>query len=183
MKSRESYKLTASLLVALALGGCSFTAPSASPGYADLDSLGSSHVDGTMSLSFGSSLLQFAAMNVDDDPQAKALLENLEGVRVKTYDVVGDEMAVAARIQEIGKQLQEQGWQPVITVKEEGEHTLVMMKGSDEQIAGMVVITCDATEAVIVNVMGNLRPEMFTRVMQAVDADVPPVHVAQRTDS
>lgn len=168
----------AALLLPVFVAGCGITAASSNHGYADLDSLGFRDVDNTMSLSIGPSLLHFAAMNIDDDPEAKALVENLDGVRVKTYDIVGDEMRVAQRIDSISEKLQRQGWVPIVTVQEEGERTVMLVKPRAERIAGLTVITCDAREAVIVNVMGELRPEMFAEAMQALQVDVPEVQLA-----
>jgi hypothetical protein len=165
-------------LFAVVIAGCGITAPSSNDGFADLDSLGFRDVDRTMSLSIGPTLLNFAARNIEDDPEAKVFMENLDGVRVKAYDIVGDEMRVAQRIDDMSKKLQRQGWEPIITVHEEGQRTVMLVKPQGERIVGLTVITCDAHEAVIVNVMGELRPEMFAETMAALDVDVPEVQVA-----
>ena len=48
-------------------------------------------------------------------------------------------------------------------------------KDSDgERIAGLTVLVADRDEAVVVNVMGDLRPEMFSDTMVALDVDVTP---------
>lgn len=165
-------------LLLTALTGCGITAPSSNEGFADLDSLGFNDVDQTMSLSIGPSVLRFAASNIDDDPEAKAMMRGLEGVRVKTYDITGDEERVAHRIDNMTQKLKSQGWEPVISVREPGERTVMLMKVKGEAILGLTVVNCDAHEAVIVNVMGELRPEMFAETMVALEVDVPRVEVA-----
>ena len=74
----------------LCLVACGITAPVRNAGYADFDSLGSRGMDQTMTLSLGPSLLKIAAMGLDDNPEVRRLVRNLDGVRVRTYDVVGD---------------------------------------------------------------------------------------------
>jgi hypothetical protein len=62
-------------------------------------------------------------------------------------------------------------------VQEPGERTHVLVKMNGSVIAGLTVISLDEREAVIVNVMGNLSPEMFSGTMAALAVDVPEVRV------
>jgi len=165
--------LISCLVVCVSLTGCGITASSASDGYADLDSLGSVDVEQTMSLSLGPTLLKFASMNVDHDPDTKIVLEGLDGVRVKTYDVVGNAARVGERIDRMSSKLQEQGWMPIVWVREHNERTVMLVKTVDERILGITVLNTDLREAVVINVMGELRPEMFAETMAALDVDAP----------
>lgn len=161
----------AGLLVALA--GCGVTAPRGNEGYADLQSPGIFDTDITLSLSLGPSLLRFAASLVEDDPAARALLQDLDGVRVRIYEIEGDADRVSARLQAMHATLRQQHWESVVAVREAGECTYVMLKpGADGDIAGLTVLDSDGTEVVIVNVMGTLRPESFSTAMGAIDVDV-----------
>jgi len=81
--------------------GCGLTAPKSSDGYADLDSLDMFDVDHTITLSLGPTILNFAASHVDDDPETKALLRGLDGVRVKIYEIKGNSDRVAARMKKM----------------------------------------------------------------------------------
>ena len=168
-----------SMTVALLVGSCGITAPRSSEGFADLDSLGFADTDSTMSLSLGPTVLRMAAGSVDDDPATRELLLNLDGVRVKTWDVVGGQQRVAQRIDEMSLKLQRQGWEAVISVQEQNERTHILVKMNGPDIAGLIVINMDAQEAVIVNVMGNLSPQMFTKTMVALEVDVPRVDVPE----
>ncbi|MEP5766677.1 MAG: DUF4252 domain-containing protein [Halieaceae bacterium] len=166
-------------VLATTMMGCGITASSHDEGFADLDSLGFRDVDRTMSLSLGPTLLSIAASSTGDDPQTQALLQNLNGVRVKTYDITGSHERVEHRIDTMSRKLQDDGWQPVVMVQGEGERTVMLVKVRGELMLGITVITCDAEEAVIVNVMGELQPDMFSEAMVALDVDVPDVQVAQ----
>lgn len=166
------------LVTTLLLTGCGITAPHTNRGYADLDSLGFSDTDTTMSLSLGPTVLHRAAYFVEDDPEIKELLLNLDGVRVRTYRIVDGQERVAERIDKMGKKLEEQGWEPVITVQEEGDRTRMLVRMYADKIAGVTVFTLDSSEAVIVNVMGDLSPELFADTMIALQVDVAEVQVA-----
>jgi hypothetical protein len=165
------------LLISL-LVGCGVTAPHTNEGYADLDSLGFADTDTTMSLSLGPSVLHFAAGFVEGDPATRELLLKLDGVRVKTYRIVAGQERVAARIDKMSSRLESQGWEPVVTVQEDGERTRMLVKMQAQNIAGLTVITLDSQEAVIVNVMGSLSPDLFADAMVALQVDVPVVQVA-----
>lgn len=163
---------------ALALAGCGITAPRSNDGYADLDSLGMFDVDNTMTLSIGPTLLRFAARHTEDDPETQALLRGLDGVRVRTYEIDGDADRVAGRVNAMGEKLMDQGWAPVAVVREEGETVHMLIKpitdAKGDRIAGLTVLVAERDEAVVVNIMGNLKPEMFSDTMIALDVDVTP---------
>lgn len=71
----------------------------------------------------------------------------------------------------MGKRLQSEGWEPVATIQEEGETVHMLLKQDEERIAGLIVLVADDSEAVIVNLMGDLQPEMFSDTMVALDLD------------
>jgi len=164
-----------SLTLLLMFTGCGITASSRSEGYAELNGLSSADVDATTTLSFGPTLLSLAASFVEDDPHTRALLRDLEGVRVKIYQINGDPAVVASDLNAMSGELGTQGWEPVALVREKGKTTHVLVKVADTRIAGIAVMTSDGAEVVLVNVMGELRPEMFNETMAALDAPVPAV--------
>lgn len=156
----------------LSVVGCGITAPRSNEGYADLDSLGMMDTDRVISLSIGPALLRFAANHVDDDPEVQELLRSLDGVRVRVYEVDGDAARVAGRMDRMSTKLQDDGWVPVMLVRQEEEQVHVLMRTVDGQIKGMTVLVLDgADEAVIVNLMGEIEPEKFSDVMVALDVN------------
>ena len=95
---RNAARLLAAALLLLFLTACGLTAPRASEGYADLESLGMRDTDQVMSLSIGPSVLRFAASHVDDDPEVRELLRSLDGIRIRIYEIDGDAGGVALKI-------------------------------------------------------------------------------------
>lgn len=165
------------LSLALVLCGCGITAPRHSPGYADLDGLSWRDVDATMSLSFGPSVLRFASAMIDDDPMARELLRNLDGIRIRVYEVDGDPLDIAEDLDRMSQQLRDQGWEAVILIRDQVETTHVLLKVEQQRVAGLTVLTSDSLEVVLVNVMGELRPDLFEDAMVAIDAPVPDIGV------
>jgi len=172
-------RLTNILILAgltLVLSACGLTAPRSSEGYADLESLGMRDTDSVMTLSIGPSILRFAASHVDDEPEVRELLKSLDGVRIRIYEINGDPARVATRINSMSGHLQEDGWEPVMLIREDNEATHMLIRVVDQQICGMTVLVSDGeTEAVVINLMGEIKPQQFGDVMVALDVDSPGV--------
>ncbi|MGK2925619.1 MAG: DUF4252 domain-containing protein [Lysobacterales bacterium] len=164
--------LLLAVVLAGALAGCGVTAPRGSDGYADLDSLGVADTDRVLTLSIGPALLRFAAAHVEDDPETRELLRSLDGVRIRVYEINGDAARVAQRMGGISLKLQTQGWERVLLARSEGEEAHMLMKVVDQRICGMTVLVSDGeSEAVVVNLMGDIQPRQFSNVMTALDVD------------
>jgi hypothetical protein len=177
-------RLLGMLCLCVLLAACGLTAPRSNDGFADLDSLGIRDVDQVMTLSIGPALLHFAASHIDDDPEVRALLKGLDGVRIRIYEIDGDAARVAARIGSMSKQLQDDGWESVLSVRDGLEATHMLLRVVDEQVCGMTVLVSDGdSEAVVINLMGDIRPEQFGEVMMALDVDTPAVETAEHAAS
>jgi len=170
--------------LALVLSACGLTAPRSSEGFANLESLGMRDTDSVMNLSIGPALLRFAASHVDDDPEVRDLLKSLDGVRIRIYEIDGDAGRVARRIDAMSGHLQDDGWESVLLTREENAATHMLLRVVDEQICGMTVLVSDGdSEAVVINLMGEIKPQQFGDVMLALDVDAPGVEDVQLADS
>lgn len=166
-------------LMAFFLSSCGITASRSNEGYANLDSPGISDTNRTMSISLGKTTLRFAARFLDDDPETQALLRSLDGVRIRIYEVTGDTDRIARKFERMGNKLGDDGWQPVMLVREEGELVQMFSKSSNRGMLGLTIVSADDEEVVVVNVMGDIQPEHFGDVMVALDVDdAPDVQIA-----
>ncbi|MFC1776382.1 DUF4252 domain-containing protein [Pseudomonadota bacterium] len=167
------------ILTAFILSSCGITAPRSNEGFANLDSPGMSETDRTMSLSLGPTTLRFAARFLDEDPETQALLRSLDGVRVRIYEVHGDNERIAQNFEHMGSKLSKDGWSPVMLVREEGELVQMYAKPSGGHIQGLTIVSADGDEVVVVNIMGDIDPAYYQDVMVALDVDnVPDVQIA-----
>ena len=183
MKSLESNRGTLLVLLltlmAFLISSCGITASRSNEGYANLDSPGISDTNRTMSISLGKTTLRFAARFLDDEPETQALLRSLDGVRIRIYEVTGDTKRIAENFEHMGNKLGNDGWQPVMLVREEGELVQMFAKSSRNSMLGLTIVSADEEEVVVVNVMGDIQPEHFGDVMVALDVDdAPDVQIA-----
>ena len=166
-------------LTAFALTSCGITASRSNEGFANLDSPGVSDTDRIMSLSLGKTTLRFAARFLDDEPETQTLLRSLDGVRIRIYEVNGNTDRIAQNFDRMGTKLSNDGWQPVMLVREEGELVQMFSKSSSRGMQGLTIVSADDEEVVVVNVMGDIKPEHFGDVMVALDVDdAPDVQIA-----
>ncbi len=152
------------------LSGCGMTAPRSNPGFAELDSPGLFDTDHSMTLTIGPTLLHFAAAHLDDEPETRALLRSLDGVRIRIYEVKRNTDKLASRIAGMRSKLQQSGWEPVMLVQEEGEQTHLLVKMREDRILGLTLLAMDEdSEVVMINLMGEIRPQNFSNVMVALN--------------
>jgi hypothetical protein len=190
-KIKTLFTVRPAVLLALAcmtlfIGACGITAPRSNDGFANLESLGMHDTDRVLNISIGPALLHFTAGFMDDDPETRELLRSLDGVRVRIYEIDGDASRVAQRISAMSEHLQDDGWAPVLLVRDKDEEVHMLMRVVDGQIRGMTVLVSDGeSEAVVVNLMGKIKPQQFSGVMIALDVDAPGVNdiqVAERIE-
>ena len=168
-------------LVALMLASCGITAPRGNDGFANLDSPGMNETDRSMTISLGRTTLWFAAKFLDEEPETQALLRSIDGVRIRIYEVNedGDTDKIADNFADMGGKLLDDGWDPVMLIREEGELTQMYMKSSVKGISGLTIVSADDEEVVVVNVMGDIDPVYYQDVMLALNVDdAPEVQVA-----
>lgn len=179
-RTADFVQMTAvTVVLALTLTACGITAPRSNDGYANLDSPGMSDTNRTMSISLGPTTLRFAARFLDDDPETQALLRSLDGVRIRTYEVHGDVDRITQRFEHMGDKLYQDGWQPVMLIREEGELVQMYAMPSDTGIQGLTIVSADGEEVVVINIMGDLDPRYYSDVMVALDVnDAPEVQIA-----
>ena len=167
------------VLSAFMLSSCGITAPRSNDGFANLDSPGMSDTDRTMTISLGPTTLWFAARFLDDDPETQALLRSLDGVRIRIYEVHGDNDRIVHNVEHMGHKLSKDGWNPVMLIREEDELVQMYVKPSGNVIKGLTIVSADDEEVVVINIMGDIDPMYYSEVMVALNVDdAPEVQIA-----
>src|SRR5690606_1562306 len=109
----------------------------------------------------------------------KALLQSLDGIRIRTYDVRGDSERVSRNLQRLGQKLQADYWAPVLLVHQDGARTQMFAKSSSRGIQGLTLVAQDDREVTVINGMGAIDPAQFQDLMLALNVnDAPEARVA-----
>ncbi|MEM7363782.1 MAG: DUF4252 domain-containing protein [Pseudomonadota bacterium] len=171
-------KIAVLVSVVLLVSGCG--ASRFNDGYARFEKLPPRHADRKASISIGRVPIRIASLFVGDDHEAKVLLRNVNGVRVRTWELKGDRERVNLKLRDMRDRLSEDGWEAVAVVQDEGERVYLLMKTKRDAITGVVAIVSESNEVTMVNVMGYLEPEQLGTALAQLDVDLPGVQVARR---
>ena len=170
--------------LAAALAGCGITGNFRNdPGYAELASLKGLESETDFGLSLGPLPLRIAGWVLDEeDPELEPLLRELRAVRVYIFEGIADAEDAATDVEELRARLIGDGWLNVIAVREGAETTSVLLRpGTDGANRGLTVIVQEPTEVVLVNLIGNVRLDLFNDYMAEVDVDTPPIELDPAT--
>ena len=134
-------------------------------------------------LSLGPLPLRIAAWALDeDDAELEPLLRELRAVRVYVFEGIAGTEDVATDVEVLTAQLIGDGWLNVIAIREGAETTSVLLRpGAGGANRGLTVIVQEPTEVVLVNLIGNVRLDLFNDYMAEVDVDTPAIEIDPAT--
>lgn len=164
----KSPALISGLLLSLGLA-IGANAANSNAGYFDIGSLKTPASGECVEVKLQSGLLSFAAKVAEkSDPDAAQFLRNIKGVHVNVVKIDdSNRSAVTDSLAEVATKLAKEGWEEIVTVKEQkGDKVHVYLKSrGDECIEGVVVTVQEGDkEAVFVNVVGEIRPEEISKL-------------------
>jgi len=143
------------------------------PGYVDFGELSSIFGEPTVQISVGASLLNLVgSLSAEEDPEAAQLFKKLNGVRVNVFETEAMADGAVDLVKEISSKLSASGWESVVTVNSADEQVRVFMKINAETVDGITVMAVEESEAVFVNVIGNINPSELERVMKNFDVEI-----------
>ncbi|HYC72718.1 MAG TPA: DUF4252 domain-containing protein [Opitutaceae bacterium] len=173
--NRLLHSSLAAVAVGAALSASAFAADPA--GYVDFGKFSAAAGREFVEVNLQSGLLKFAAkVAATEEPEAAELLRNISHVRV---NVIGmddsNRVSTVERIEKIRADLEKQGWEKIVTVREGdgkgGDDVAVYMKSKGEDAIEGIVVTViqDRGEAVLVNVVGDIRAEQLAKLGEHLD--------------
>lgn len=157
-------RVTLGCLAVSALIGLRISAADSAPGFVDFGKFNPPAGGGEfVEVRISNNLISMAARLAEKaEPQLADLLRGLHQVRVNVIGLDSENRAeMKKRIQQIRADLDDKGWDRVVTVQQKSEDVGVFIKtqGADA-VQGLVVTVIDGDkEAVLVNIVGDIRPE------------------------
>ena len=142
------------------------------PGYVAFESLDEVYGDPKVRVNVGGFLLSLLSKAAKNDPEAAAILEGLEGVRINVYSTGGEVAPAIDQLQNAKNMLSNQNWEPIIQVNEDRQNVQVFIKANGEGVQGLTVMAVDADDAVFVNILGSIDPENLGAIMDQFDVDL-----------
>jgi hypothetical protein len=124
----------------------------------------------------GNFLARFV-LDEDDEAELGGILEGLRAVRVYSYEVHKNADGVARRVREAQSDLLRDGWLPLAAVRDGAESVAVLLRVDRNRTRGLAVIVHDPQEVVLVNLIGDIRLELFGEYMAELDIGSPPIEI------
>lgn len=106
------------------------------------------------------------------DPELSLLLGNLKAIQVKGFPMHRRQMdGVSRHTRAFVRRLSNDGWDPVIHVRERDKQIDMFVKMKGDDIAGLMVIVLEPgdDETVFLNIVGNIDPEQIGRIGRKFD--------------
>ena len=143
------------------------------PGYVDFGELGDIFGEPTVQIAVGSSLLGLVgALSAQEDPETADLFKRLNGVRVSVFENTEVTDEGIAFVKDASSKLSSMGWESVVTVNSADEQVRIFMMINEDMVEGITVMVVEDTEAVFVNVIGDLNPAELEKVMDNFDVNI-----------
>lgn len=144
------------------------------PGYVDLGTMDDIYGEPRVMINIGGPLMQLlsAAAAASEDPEAAAIMQGLEAIRVNVYDTGGNLAPALERMEEARTALQAANWQPFVQVQEADEQVQMFTRVNGDKMEGMAIMVVNQEEAVFLNILGSIDPAQVGRVMNQINVDV-----------
>ena len=174
MKRLMPFVAAAALVSTLA--STSLAAETPAPGHVDFGKFAPPGSGGEfVEVNLSPSLISLAAKFVEkDEPEVAHLLNSVQLVRVNVIGLNDDNRAdLTKRAQKIRKELDNKGWERVVTAQKEDQDVVIFLKteGKDT-VQGLVVMVMESNkQAVFVNVVGDIKPEQLAMLGDKLHID------------
>jgi hypothetical protein len=143
------------------------------PGYVDFSAIGiPQEAQTSIEVYLRAPLLKLvAAATRNDDPEAAALIDKIQLIRVQGFSVAaGERPALEARIAALAGQLEEKKWEKVARIRDKEDLVHVFLKVDGEAVSGLCLMGFEEDgEAVFVNIVGDLDPAQIGRIGRTFD--------------
>ncbi len=115
------------------------------------------------------------ASRSEEDPELTGLLSNLRAIEVRGYRMEGQMFEdIDRRTGDLARELESQGWETVVRIREDSERVNVYLMPNGNTIAGLVVMVLDPSDddgAMFVNIVGDIDPAQIGRLGQKFNID------------
>jgi hypothetical protein len=136
---------------------------------ASLDRLAAKATE-TVNISLDGALLQlagkFLSSEKDDEAKAKALIQGLKGIYVKSFEFDKEGEYTPADVEAIRSQLRAPSWSRIVGVvsKREGENVEIYAKPEGNRLGGLVILAAEPKELTVVNIVGTIDLEQLSEL-------------------
>ena len=114
----------------------------------------------------GSLLSLAAAATRNDEPETAALIEGLNAITVRVYELQSLTRSLTDNLSDIGNAFERDGWDPFVRVREDSTQAWIYVLSQGDAFGGMALMAVDLSDEQVAFVMidGFIEPEMIGRL-------------------
>lgn len=162
--------------LALMLVAAHLLADEKNSGFVDFGKLpGSASSKEFVEVSLGRAVFVISAKLFEkSEPEVATLLRGLHLIQVNVVGLAEDNRAeMQEHVRKLRADLAGKGWEPIVTAKQGKEDVAIYLKTrGEEAVEGLVVTVLDGDkEAVLVNIVGNIKPEQVALLGEKIGVD------------
>jgi len=120
--------------------------------------------DETTTVSLDKNMLRFASKFLssnEEDRQARRIIENLDGIYVRTFEFKSPGAYTSAELDTYRKPFATPEWSHIVSVhgKDADGDTDIYVRLVDGEVRGMFILSAEAEELTFVHILGPIKPE------------------------
>lgn len=146
------------------------------PGYFPIEDLGILPEESiNLEINLPGAMLKFIAAATDEnEPDLSRIAENLKSIRVRgaALGEVGLDR-VRSGFQNAAQKLESAGWSSMVRMRKDNEEVYIFFKEEVGQMVGLTVLTLEDSEAMLINLVGNIDPGDLSGLAEGLDLDLP----------
>jgi len=131
-----------------------------------LDKLGA-NTDNKVNVTLDGDVLKMAAGFLGDnaDPEAKAIVNSLKGVYIRSYSFKRDGMYNEADLEPFRAYLKQGRWNRIVESREDGENAeIFILPEAGGKLGGVAIISAEPREVTVVYIAGSMKPEDIAKL-------------------
>lgn len=146
------------------------------PGYVDFSRLTSiANIEPHVEVSLKAPLLNMITNLIrNEDAQAADFISKLLRVTVNVFESEAiDVTEMASSMSDIAQDLDQQGWERVVRVRDDNEHVDIYFRLSDDALVihGIAIMVAEPGETVLVNIVGDISTDDLSALGRRFDID------------
>lgn len=140
--------------------------PDPSPVEKDIATRASDVTEVTLSKQMLAFAAKFMDKNDKDDAEARQLIQNLDGIYVRSYEFDKDNQVTPEEIDKLRAHYETGEWTPMVRSREKKnrETADVLMKVVNGETRGLLVLASEPRELTIVLILGPIKPEDLSKL-------------------
>jgi hypothetical protein len=146
-----------------------------SSGFVDFGKLPTSNSGEFVEVNLGRTVFAISGKLFEkSDPEVAALVRGLHLLQVNVVGLGDDNRTqIQEHIRKLRADLTSKGWERIVSVKEKKDDIAIFLKTrGEEAVEGLVVTVLDGDkEAVLVNIVGNIKPEQVATLGEKMNID------------